>query len=438
MRSLAPHAEILVENPFGARQSAWAEAAKRFEGAAVGGAAREALASGDVALAERIVLAAAHLRALEQPDEPRRVLDAAILPADVERGLPHDRGDYLSIAMAAARCRRSLDAIAGASAPMRETRRATWAACFGDSLVHALTLARVIRDHDVLIFGETGTGKEAIANVLQEGALGPDDGTPAPRSALNAAAIPDTLVESELFGHVRGAFTGASETRIGRIRSAHEGCFFLDEVGDLGPTTQVKLLRVIETDEVSPVGSDKSHRANCRYVAATHKDLEAMVESGQFRRDLYQRLAGNVLRLPPLRDRPEDIAEIGRRFVERHLPEGQLEETRGRLFRWLESKEARTYAWPGNVRELQNALRNLLLGLDAGIDSSRARAAPLLGPGDEVPRAILEARAPLETVTDWYLARALAATSQNLAAAARVLGVDRTTVRRHAKRLGLC
>ncbi len=399
--------------------------------------ARACIDRGAAVEAERVTLAAAHLRALEHPESPRYVLDESLMPSDVERALPRSRGEYLRIVMAAARCRRALDAIAGSSPAMRATRRATWAACFGDSLVHALTLATVIRDHDVLILGETGTGKEAIARAIQAGALGPEDGTPAPGAALNAAAIPETLVESELFGHVRGAFTGASDTRIGRIRTAHDGCFFLDEVGDLGSTTQAKLLRVIETDEVSPVGSDKSYRADCRYVAATHKDLEAMVEKGDFRRDLYQRLAGNVIRLRALRERPEDIAEIGHAFVERHLPPGQLDETRAELFAWLDGPEARAYAWPGNVRELQNALRNLLLGLDAGIAPTLDGAgAPPTSEPPVAPAAVLEARASLSDVSDWYLARVLDEANGNLAAAARVLGIDRTTVRRRARRLG--
>jgi DNA-binding NtrC family response regulator len=335
--------------------------------------------------------------------------------------------------MAAGRCYHALRQLEGSSAAMREVRRATWAACFGDSLLHTLALAQVIFDHDVLILGETGTGKEAIALAIQEGCVGPANGSPAPRAALNAAAVPQTLIESELFGHIKGAFTGATETRKGRIRSAHGGCFFLDEVGDLEATTQVKLLRVIETDEVHPLGSDESHTAHCRYVAATHKDLEGMVDDGVFRRDFYQRLAGNVIRLPPLRERPEDIPEIGRAFVQRFLPEGQLPETRDRLLSWLESREAQRYAWPGNVRGLQNTLRNLLLGLPPGIGDE---SAPIADPTVEtLPASIRDCAATMQDVEEWYLARVLDHTGENLAASARILGVDRTTVRRRARKL---
>lgn len=219
--------------------------------------------------------------------------------------------------LAAGRCYRALAAVLGGSKRMNRVRRDTWAACFGDSLRSALDLERVIRDHDVLLFGETGTGKEAIARAIQLATPGGTDGAPAPMAAINAAAVPLTLVESALFGHIKGAFTGAQETRTGRLRTASGGSFFLDEVGDLPSTTQVKLLRVMETNEVFPLGSDSPETIDVRYIAATHKDLEAMVECKEFRRDLFQRMAGNVIRMPPLRDRPEDMIEIGTAFVAR-------------------------------------------------------------------------------------------------------------------------
>jgi len=383
---------------------------------------------------ERGVLAVGHLQACASPGSASAVLGSDVLPRAVESALPRPRAAYLAVVMAAARCRAALDSILGGSPAMQRLRRETWAACFGDSLVHALNLAQVIQDHDVLILGETGTGKEGIAHAIQEGTPGGKDGAPASRSALNAAAVPATLVESELFGHVKGAFTGASESRAGRIRSADHGCFFLDEVGDLEPTTQVKLLRVIETDEVSPLGSDAGHEVQVRYVAATHKDLSAMVAEGRFRQDLYQRLAGSVIRLPALRDRPADIIDIGMAFVARHLAEGALPVTRERTERWLGGTEARRYAWPGNVRELQNALRNLLLGLEPGI--GEAPAVDLVETeGEALPALVRDARASLKEVEDWYLRRVLAREEGNLAQTARVLGVDRTTVRRKARRM---
>ncbi len=159
------------------------------------------------------------------------------------------------------------------------------------------------------MLGETGTGKEAFARAVQLALPGGPDGRPAPSAALNAAAIPDTLVESALFGHRRGAFTGATEPRVGALRHAPCGTFFLDEVGDLPPHTQAKLLRVIETNEVFPLGADTPEPARVRYVAATHHDLERMIERGDFRRDLFGRLAGNVVPIPTApRTSPTSVA----------------------------------------------------------------------------------------------------------------------------------
>jgi len=286
----------------------------------------------------------------------------------------------------------------------------------------------------VLILGETGTGKDAVADAIQEATPGGSDGASAPRAVLNAAAVPETLIESELFGHVRGAFTGATTDRPGRIRSSAGGCFFLDEIGDLPLTAQTKLLRVMETDLVSPLGSDRELEADVRYVAATHQDLEKMVQAGQFRADLYQRLAGNVIRIPPLRDRPADIADIGMSFVEPYLEEPALRGERARIRRWLESHEALSHRWPGNVRELENTLRNLLLGLPPELEAPAAQtpASEL----DALPARLREARAPLRDLENWYIARVLEGQRGNYAAAARVLELDRATVRRRARAFG--
>jgi transcriptional regulator with GAF, ATPase, and Fis domain len=280
-----------------------------------------------------------------------------------------------------------------------------------------------------------GGHEEAVARAIQEGTLGDEGGGPAPRAALNAAAIPDPLVESELFGHVRGAFTGATRDRPGRIRSAAGGCFFLDEVGDLPLTAQAKLLRVMETNRVSPVGSDREHEADVRYVAATHQDLGAMVRAGTFRHDLEQRLAGVVIGLPPLRERPDDIADIGNGFVAHELAGEHHVPDRHRIARWLESAEPLRYAWPGNVRELESALRNMMLGLLPNLAPHRSStAADRQQMESELPAAILAGAATLSEASDWYLERVLAAQGGNLACAARVLDVDRSTVKRRALR----
>jgi transcriptional regulator of acetoin/glycerol metabolism len=383
----------------------------------------------DEASLPRLVLAVGHMQARNHPNEPRLVLGERTLPTRVAQRLPQSRAAYRRVALAAGRAHRALCAFRGSSPAVGRLRRETWAACFGDSLEHALALERVIRDHDVLVLGETGTGKELVAHAIQEATLGPSDGGPPPRSALNAAAIPETLIESELFGHIRGAFTGATEARTGRIRSASGGSFFLDEVGDLELHTQVKLLRVIETNEVSPLGADEGDPVDVRYVAATHRNLDELVEQGRFRRDLLERLAGNVIVIPALRERRQDIVAIGRAFVERYVPDELAGDDR--VSAWLDRASRLDYAWPGNVRELQNAIRNVLLGLPDGVGRQPERgAAVAAGQGAGLPLAIATQQAPLRDVERWYIQSVVDALDENLAAAARVLEVDRSTVRR--------
>ncbi len=429
-RALPPRVETavrtLLANPFGASP----RARKDAEAVMLDGGLVALLAGVEQATALRAYLAAGHAQARRAPDQPGAVLRDTIADARLRASL---RPQLLPVVMAAARCERRLESILGASPVLRRAKEETWAACFGEGLDEALLLQRLIRDHDVLLLGETGTGKELFALALQEGTPGGPDGEPAPSGAINAAAIPETLVESELFGHAKGAFTGATEARTGRIRAAHRGSFFLDEVGDLPSATQVKLLRVIEANEVSPLGSDSHHRVDVRYLAATHKPLEELVERGHFRQDLYQRLAGNLIRLPPLRERPEDIEAIGLQLVERYLPKDTSgDPARAKVQRWLRSAEAQRYPWPGNVRELQNALRNLLLGIDPVEDRRPPR-----GASTAVPAEILESTASDAAVGEWYLANVLAKCHGNQAHAARVLGLDRATVRRRAAALHL-
>lgn len=414
----------LVGNPFDADLQLPAGAQESAAALPLAQTLEEWLDLGDIERAKLLTLGVGHARARNHPDDPRQVFDAATR-RQLER-FPRPASDYLRIVMAAGRCYRVLRGILGTSRELQRARRDTWAACFGRSLRHALDLEPVIRDHDVVILGETGTGKEAFARAIQEGTPGDSRGRPAPRAAINAAAIPETLVESELFGHIKGSFTGATETRSGRLRSAHGGCFFLDEVGDLPSTTQVKLLRVIETNEVYPLGADEPHVAELRYVAATHKDLQGMVERGEFRRDLYERLAGNVITIPPLRERPEDIVEIGRAFI-RSYP-GASEIQAEAIDRWLRSPEALAADWPGNVRELQNALRNLLLDLAPRPAQAAGRPAPA-GSG-LLPGAVAEARATLQQAGDWYIRRVFEAQGRNYSRTAHTLGIDRSTVKR--------
>lgn len=423
--------EVFVGNPFAVDGDTRDAAADALGSKLAARGVREAVESGQHLDAERRLLAIGHAQACAG-SAPAAVLGEDTVPRRVWEALPRGRREaFLPVLTAAGRAFGALSRIAGSSDATARVRAQTWAACFGSSLRHALVLDRVVRDHDVLIHGETGTGKEMIADVIQRGTPGGQDGAAAPRAAINVAAVPETLVESELFGHRKGAFTGATEDRIGLVRSAHGGSFFLDEVGDLKLQTQVKLLRVMETDEVTPLGRDGAERAQVRWVAATHKDLRAMVDEGEFRRDLYERLAGMVITLPPLRDRREDIPAIGRAFVESYLPSEALDEVRESVDAFLAEAARRPYAWPGNVRELQNALRSVLLGLPPHIDPD---APAVVGSpvGGLLPEELEGCSATLEDATRWYVQRVLTHSDGNVSQAARILGIDRATVRRRA------
>src|SRR5690606_26156882 len=224
----------------------------------------------------------------------------------------------------------------------------------------------------VLIEGESGTGKELVARAIHRRSLRRNKAF----IAVNVGALPETLLESELFGHEKGSFTGAAERRIGRFELATGGTLFLDEIGDIPPSTQVKLLRVLEEREIVRVGGTQPLRVDVRVVAATNQPLRERVEQGAFRADLYFRL--NVLRiyLPPLRERREDIPALVRRFVR------ELSQAHDRTFHGISAEAMeilQRYDWPGNVRELRNLIESMVV----------------LSPGreivaDDIPRAIRE------------------------------------------------
>ena len=206
----------------------------------------------------------------------------------------------------------------------------------------------------VLIRGETGTGKELITRALYQHS----DRADKPFIAVNCAAIPETLLESELFGHERGAFTGAQARRIGRFEQAHGGTIFLDEIGDLSPNTQAKLLRVLQERYIQRLGGDEVIPVDVRVLAATHQDLEAAIAVKEFREDLFYRLSVATLRLPPLRERTEDIPVLVHFFIQRHsaalaMPAPSIQ---AEAIAWLQ-----TQLWPGNVRELENVVRQAML-----------------------------------------------------------------------------
>jgi formate hydrogenlyase transcriptional activator len=226
-----------------------------------------------------------------------------------------------------------------------------------------LTVLRTVEqvaptDSTVLIHGETGTGKELVARAIHNRSARKDRAL----VSVNCSAISAGLVESELFGHLKGAFTGAIERRIGRFELANGGTIFLDEIGELPLETQVKLLRVLQEQEFEPVGSSRSQRVDVRVIAATNRNLKEMVEVGRFRSDLFYRLNVFPLPLPPLRERSSDIPELVALFLSRFAKrfgkkvEGVTQETMARLM---------SYEWPGNIRELQNVMERAVV-LSAG------------------------------------------------------------------------
>jgi two-component system nitrogen regulation response regulator GlnG len=328
-------------------------------------------------------------------------------------------------------------AIVGSCAVMREVYKA---------------VGRVAaQDVPVLITGESGTGKELVARAIyQHGAR-----AKAPFLALNSAAIPENLLESELFGHEKGAFTGADRRRIGKFEQVSGGTLFLDEVGDMPPALQAKLLRVLQEQTFERVGGDETIRTDVRLIAATHRDLKAWSEQGKFRPDLYYRLNVFAIRLPPLRERGDDLTVLVRHFVRRFSRE------LGREVREVAPEAAerlRAYPWPGNIRELQSVLKQALLQargttlLPADLAALPAEAGGL---GTGHPSAAddpdLEAFVRLCLACadgDQYaeahrrldralLPRVLDATGGNQQEAARRLGIARETLRRRLRELGI-
>ena len=284
----------------------------------------------------------------------------------------------------------------------------------------------------VLVQGESGTGKELVARAIHF------NGRRRTEAFLseNCAAIPESLLESELFGHVRGAFTGAERDRQGLFEQADAGTLFLDEVGDMSPGMQARLLRVVQDGEVRRVGGDRSVRVDVRLIAATHRDLATEVESGRFREDLFYRLKVLSIRLPPLRERPEDVPPLIDHFLERIASE------RGRPAPRV-SQDARhlleRHAWPGNVRQLENTLQRLaLLAGDGPIDRA------LLESDESCRRELLADDDRGETPTYSFrkaaheqLRRALTAAGGNRERAARLLGVSRATIYRKIREANL-
>ena len=301
-------------------------------------------------------------------------------------------------------------------------------------LAPVVTIARkaAASDIPVLITGETGVGKEVFARAIH----GESIRFGKPFIAVNCGAIPAQLVESTLFGHEKGAFTGATDKAIGKFREAEGGTIFLDEVGELPLDTQVKLLRALQQKEVEPVGAGKPVPVNVRIVSATNRDLKAAVEKGVFREDLFFRLNVLQIEIPPLRDRRQDIRLLGNHFIDRcaAIDGKPIKDATEDVWRFLES-----YPWPGNVRELENAVRRamvlsegerlqrrdfetLLAGVDGAAQPSDSSARPVISLMDQ--NGTMKS---LGVIEEEAIAAALSYYQQNITQAAKALGIAKST-----------
>jgi DNA-binding NtrC family response regulator len=281
----------------------------------------------------------------------------------------------------------------------------------------------------VLIVGESGTGKELVARALHRNS----QRAARPLVAINCAAITETLLESELFGHTRGAYTGAVADTKGVFEQAQGGTVFLDEIGETSPALQVKLLRVLEEGEVRPVGASRAVKVDNRVVAATNRDLEKAVAEQQFRADLYYRLSVIVIRLPTLRERREDIPLLVAAFLKAACKRAgrQIELSSGALEVLL------AYDWPGNVRQLENTIERIVL-FSRGAVVGRDDLPVLLHSGRrDTPAGLFEDLPTLDDVERRYLEHVLKAVGRNRTRAAEVLGIDRRTLYRMAERYGI-
>ena len=340
------------------------------------------------------------------------------------------------------------------SAPSEVAQHAMFAGIVGSSAALRAVLSSVAKvaptDSTVLITGETGTGKELIARAIQRGSRR----STRPFVSVNCAATPASLIATELFGHERGAFTGALQRRAGRFELAAGGTIFLDEVGELPIEMQIALLRVLQEREFERVGGTTAIRADVRVVAATNRDLGAAIAAGTFRSDLYYRLNVFPVEMPPLRERTEDIRELAEMFVDRYACQA------GRAIRRISERtleRLEAYAWPGNVRELQNVIERSVivcesevLSIDESWLSSEATAAQpvarqplrlLQFPAPESrPRESARSNGTLEEIEREAILRALRSANWMVGGAngaAGMLGLKRTTLQGRMRKLGI-
>jgi DNA-binding NtrC family response regulator len=392
--------------------------------------------------ARKLVIAAAHAYARLGHVDARLALLGDAVDAAKERGLRLERNELARLVLGLQRFEVASRKLLGSSGAIREVRETIWTLCFSPNLFESLTKEPTLRRLNVLVLGETGTGKELVADMLGAGAF---TGTKPPFIALNCAALPRDLAEVELFGAEKGAYSMATSRREGKIVAADDGTLFLDEIADLSPEVQVKLLSTMSNGRLTPLGTNESKTVNVRYVAATSRPLVEMVGEGKFREDLFQRLAGHVVKIPPLRTRPADVVEIGLHLLKSLRAQSGAEhgDTSSNVRdvvsedhdeRWLKGDALRSL-WPGNVRELEAALRQRVLGLRPSAQGE----IKLVGPEGQmlnVPDRILGCEATEKEVVNWYMKRVLEKVDGSLTETHRILDIDRSTIRRRLEKLG--
>jgi transcriptional regulator with GAF, ATPase, and Fis domain len=369
----------------------------------------------------------------EDIDFARRVADHVALALSHERLAEAARSQAESREMAArleaqvATLTRELEARTGQRRVVGHSKQ------WRDVLAHAARVAHT--ETTVLLTGESGTGKEVVARFIHHASRRGQG----PFVAINCAALPDELLESELFGHERGAFTGAVSTKPGRIEQATGGVLFLDEVGEMAPTVQAKLLRVLEEREFMRLGSTRILHADIRVIAATNRDLHAAMQRGEFREDLYYRLGVFEISLPPLRDRLDDILELADAFL------AEIGETVGRPAAGI-ARDAKdqllAYAWPGNVRELRNAIERAVILADGGYIRSEhlpvTGARPMVSRVEDTPGPPLPAGGVnLEAIERSLVVKALTQARHNKTRAAKLLGLTRAQLYSRIEKYGL-
>jgi transcriptional regulator with GAF, ATPase, and Fis domain/tetratricopeptide (TPR) repeat protein len=347
-------------------------------------------------------------RAVRRAERARARLEAAL--DEREAQLDVTRAE-LERARTGTEFRYRYDAIAGRSEPMRDLLQ----------MVDRVTAS----DVPVLVVGESGTGKELIARAVHA------NGPRARRAFVgeNCASVPETLLESTLFGHVKGAFTGASTTRAGLFDVADGGTLFLDEIGEMSLAMQAKLLRVLQDGEVRAVGGERPRKVDVRVIAATHRDLGTMVAAGTFREDLFYRLNVVTLRVPPLRERPEDIPLLVAHFVKKHAPQRDAKVARTAMAKLT------SFPWPGNVRQLENEIRRALVMSDGVIDVGELSPDVARGGPGAARGAGLDMRTRVDALETELVLEALQRTRGNQTRAAQLLGLSRFGLQKMMKRL---